>query len=468
MLQSLRNIWDVPDLRKRVLFTLGLLAVYRLGNHIPTPGINAKALIDFFEQNRSNWFGLVDMFSGGNLSRVTVFALGIMPYISASIILQLLTVVWPYLEKLSKEGELGRRKITQYTRYGTVLLSIVQSLGISVYLEKMTVAQQFKIVESPGIAFKLMTVLTLTTGTAFIMWLGEQITERGIGNGMSLLIFAGIVVGFPRGVLDSVQKISRGELGLITALLLVAMMVLVVAAIVFVERGQRRITVQYAKRVVGRRMYGGQSTHLPLRVNTSGVIPVIFASSIIAFPQTIASWWSAQNPWMQAVSEQLKWGMPLYNLLYVTFIIFFCYFYTAIVFNPDDVAENMRKYGGFVPGIRPGKRTAEYLDHILGRITFGGAIYLALIAILPEFLITGFKVAPIPYIGPGLDAFLTNNNLEWVTEGLGLNFYFGGTSLLIIVGVAMDTVAQVEAQLIMRHYEGFSGPGKGRRIRGRR
>jgi preprotein translocase subunit SecY len=468
MLQSLRNIWDIPDLRKRVLFTLGLLAVYRLGNHVPTPGINAKALIDFFEQNRSNWFGLVDMFSGGNLSRVTVFALGIMPYISASIILQLLTVVWPYLEKLSKEGELGRRKITQYTRYGTVLLSIVQSLGIAVYLEKMTLGQQFQIVASPGIAFKAMTVLTLTTGTAFIMWLGEQITERGIGNGMSLLIFAGIVVGFPRGVIDSVQRIARGELGLLTAILLIVMMVLVVGAIVFVERGQRRITVQYAKRVVGRRMYGGQSTHLPLRVNTSGVIPVIFASSIIAFPQTIASWWSANNPWMQSVSEQLKWGMPLYNLLYVAFIIFFCYFYTAIVFNPDDVAENMRKYGGFVPGIRPGKRTAEYLDHILGRITFGGAIYLALIAILPEFLITGFKVAPIPYFGPIVDAFLTNNNLSWVTEGLGLNFYFGGTSLLIIVGVAMDTVAQVEAQLIMRHYDGFSGPGKGRRIRGRR
>jgi preprotein translocase subunit SecY len=468
MLQSLRNIWDIPDLRKRVLFTLGLLAVYRLGNHVPTPGINAAALIDFFEQNRANWFGLVDMFSGGNLSRVTVFALGIMPYISASIILQLLTVVWPYLEKLSKEGELGRRKITQYTRYGTVVLSVVQSLGIAVYLERMTVGQQFQIVESPGIGFKMMTVLTLTTGTAFIMWLGEQITERGIGNGMSLLIFAGIVVGFPGAVIDSVQKIASGELGLLTALLLVAMMVLVVAAIVFVERGQRRITVQYAKRVVGRRMYGGQSTHLPLRVNTSGVIPVIFASSIIAFPQTVASWWAADNPWMQSVSEQLQWGMPLYNLLYVAFIIFFCYFYTAIVFNPDDVAENMRKYGGFVPGIRPGKRTAEYLDHILGRITFGGAIYLALIAILPEFLITGFKVAPLPVIGPGFDAFLTNNNLGWVTEGLGLNFYFGGTSLLIIVGVAMDTVAQVEAQLIMRHYEGFSGPGKGRRIRGRR
>jgi preprotein translocase subunit SecY len=300
------------------------------------------------------------------------------------------------------------------------------------------------------------------------MWLGEQITERGIGNGMSLIIFAGIVVGFPRGLLDTVQRIARGELGLITSILLVAMMVLVIAVIVFVERGQRRITVQYAKRVVGRRMYGGQSTHLPLRVNTSGVIPVIFASSIIAFPQTIASFFEANNPWMQAVSEQLRWGMPLYNLLYVTFIIFFCYFYTSIVFNPDDVAENMRKYGGFVPGIRPGKRTAEYLDHILGRITFGGAIYLALIALLPEFLIAGFRVDPIPVIGPPLDTFLSDNNLDWVTQGLGLNFYFGGTSLLIIVGVAMDTVAQVEAQLIMRHYDGFSGPGKGRRIRGRR
>ena len=468
MLQSLRNIWDIPDLRKRVLFTLGLLAVYRLGSHVPTPGINARALIDFFEQNRANWFGLVDMFSGGNLAKVTVFALGIMPYISASIILQLLTVVWPYLEKLSKEGELGRRKITQYTRYGTVILSIVQSLGIAVYLERMTLSQSFRIVENPGFAFKLMTVLTLTTGTAFIMWLGEQITERGIGNGMSLIIFAGIVVGFPRGMLDTVQKVQRNELSLVTALVLVALMVAVVAAIVFVERGQRRITVQYAKRVVGRRMYGGQSTHLPLRVNTSGVIPVIFASSIIAFPQTIASYFQANNPWMQNVSEALTWGMPLYNLLYVAFIIFFCYFYTAIVFNPDDVAENMRKYGGFIPGIRPGKRTAEYLDHILGRITFGGAIYLAVIALLPEFLITGFKVAPIPVIGPGLDQFFTENNLGWITEGLGLNFYFGGTSLLIIVGVAMDTVAQVEAQLVMRHYDGFSGPGKGRRIRGRR
>jgi preprotein translocase subunit SecY len=467
MLQSLRNIWDIPDLRKRVLFTLGLLAVFRLGGHIPTPGINARSLVDFFEQNKGNWFGLVDMFSGGNLAQVTIFALGIMPYISASIILQLLTVVWPYLEKLSKEGELGRRKITQYTRYGTVLLSIVQGLGISVYLERLTLSGNFKIVDDPGLAFKLMTVLTLTTGTAFVMWLGEQITDRGIGNGMSLLIFAGIVVGFPHGVLEVVQQVGRGELGLLQTLLLIAMMVVVVGVIVFVERGQRRITVQYAKRVVGRRMYGGQSTHLPLRVNTAGVIPVIFASSIIAFPQTIAQFFQADNPWMQAVSEQLRWGMPLYNLLYVTFIIFFCYFYTSIVFNPDDVAENMRKYGGFIPGIRPGKKTAEHLDHILGRITFGGALYLALIALLPEFLITGFHVAPIPVVGPSLDLFLSDNGLGWVTEGLGLNFYFGGTSLLIVVGVAMDTVAQVEAQLIMRHYDGFGGPG-GRRIRGRR
>jgi preprotein translocase subunit SecY len=468
MLQSLRNIWDIPDLRKRVLFTLGLLAVYRFGNHIPTPGINATALIQFFEENRGNWLGLVDMFSGGNLAKVTVFALGIMPYISASIILQLLTVVWPFLEKLSKEGEMGRRKITQYTRYGTVLLAIVQSIGIAVYLERMTLTGDFRIVDNPGLGFKFMTVLTLTTGTAFIMWLGEQITERGVGNGMSLLIFAGIVVGFPGAVIETVNKIRSGELGLITALVLVALMLVVIAAIVFVERGQRRITVQYAKRVVGRRMYGGQSTHLPLRVNTSGVIPVIFASSIIAFPQTILSMISVQNEWLTGLTEQLRWGMPLYNLLYVTFIIFFCYFYTAIVFNPDDVAENMRKYGGFIPGIRPGKRTAEYLDHILGRITFGGAIYLALIALLPEFLITGFKVAPIPVIGPGLDVFLTENNLGWITEGLGLTFYFGGTSLLIVVGVAMDTVSQIEAQLVMRHYDGFSGPGKGRRIRGRR
>jgi preprotein translocase subunit SecY len=467
MLQSLRNIWDIPDLRKRVLFTLGLLAVYRLGNVIPTPGVNATALIDFFEQNRGNWFGLVDMFSGGNLSKVTIFALGIMPYISASIILQLLTVVWPFLEKLSKEGELGRRKITQYTRYGTVFLSIIQSYAIGAYLERLTISGNLKVVEHPGFAFKMMTMLTLTTGTAFIMWLGEQMTDRGIGNGMSLIIFAGIVAGFPRGVLGTIEKVRSDSLSIFGVALLVAVMVLVIAAVVFVERGQRRITVQYAKRVVGRRMYGGQSTHLPLRVNTSGVIPVIFASSIIMFPLTVADMFKENNAWLASLSENLRMGMPLYNVLYVTFIIFFCYFYTAIVFNPDDVAEGMRKHGGFIPGIRPGKRTAEYLEYILDRITFGGAIYLALIALLPEFLMSGFKVAPIPMIGPWLDTFFNDNGLDWITSGLNLGYIFGGTSLLIVVGVAMDTVAQVEAQLIMRHYDGFSGKG-GRRVRGRR
>jgi preprotein translocase subunit SecY len=461
MLQSIKNIWEVADLRKRVLFTLGLLAVYRLGSHIPTPGINASALMEFFERNQANWFGLVDMFSGGNMRQVTIFALGIMPYISASIILQLLTVVWPFLEKLSKEGELGRRKITQYTRYGTILLSVVQSLGIAIFLE-----HQKGMVANPGFGFKLLTVLTLTTGTTFIMWLGEQITDRGIGNGMSLIIFAGIVVGFPPGVIKTFEKVRSGDLGIIVAALLVIMMFAVIAAIVYVERGQRKIPVQYAKRVVGRRMYGGQSTHLPLRVNTSGVMPVIFAASIIGIPQMLAQAFENKITWLQAAQEQLRWGMPLYNLLYITFIIFFCYFYTAIVFNPDDVAENMRKYGGFVPGIRPGKKTSEFLDFILSRITFGGAIYLALVALLPEFLMAGFKVAPIPVIGPWLDNVLTNNGLGWITEGFHLDFYFGGTSLLIVVGVAMDTVAQIEAQLVMRHYEGFGTSG--RRVRGRR
>src|SRR6266542_1847063 len=464
MLQSLRNIWDIPDLRKRVLFTLGLLAVYRLGNHVPTPGINAKALIDFFEQNRANWFGLVDMFSGGNLSRVTVFALGIMPYISASIILQLLTVVWPYLEKLSKEGELGRRKITQYTRYGTIVLSVVQALGIAIFLERQTkIAGGLPLVYHAGIAFRMMTVLTLTTGTCLVMWLGEQITERGIGNGMSLIIYSGIVVGLPRAVLQTFQQMSTGQIGLIQILILMVVMALVVAAIVFVERGHRRVTVQYAKRVVGRRMYGGSSTHIPLKVNTGGVIPVIFASSILAFPATFAQMIKegGRFGWLKTPIEQIAPGMPLHDLLYVIGIIFFCYFYTAIIFNPDDVAENMRKYGGFIPGIRPGKRTAEYIDTILTRITLVGAVYLAVVALLPQFLISGFKVAPIPFIGEWLDRYIP----QFVTQGMGVQFYFGGTSLLIIVGVAMDTVQQVESQLIMRHYDGFM---KKTRIRGRR
>src|SRR4051794_10389754 len=457
---SLKNIFAVSELRNRVLFTLGLLGVYRIGHRITVPGVNIGALSELANQMQNQMFGLYDMFSGGNLSKVTIFALGIMPYISASIILQLLTVVWPYLEKLSKEGELGRRKITQYTRYGTIFLSIVQAAGIAIFLERQTnVTGGLPLVFHPGLGFRLMTVLTLTTGSCFVMWLGEQITERGIGNGMSLIIYAGIVVGFPRAVLQTVDQIKTGQLGPIAMLLLCVVMALVVAAIIFVERGHRRVVVQYAKRVVGRRMYGGSSTHIPLKVNTGGVIPVIFASSILAFPATIAGMF--KGGLAESLTQQLGPGMPLYVLLYIAGIIFFTYFYTAIVFNPDDVAENMRKYGGFVPGIRPGKRTAEYIDTILTRITLAGAIYLALIAILPQFLISGFKVAPIPFIGGWLDA----NLPRFFTEGLGLQFFFGGTSLLIVVGVAMDTVQQVESQLIMRHYDGFM---KKSRIRGRR
>jgi preprotein translocase subunit SecY len=461
MVESLKNIFAIPDLRNRVLFTLGLLGVYRIGNHIPTPGVNTEALALLAEQTRNTMFGLYDMFTGGNLSRITIFALGIMPYISASIILQLLTVVWPYLERLSKEGELGRRKITQYTRYGTIALSVVQAMGIAIFLERQTnIAGGLPLVYDPGWAFRFMVVLTLTTGTCFIMWLGEQITERGIGNGMSLIIYAGIVVGLPRAVLSTLDQLRTGQIGPLRLLILLVVFVLVIAAVVFIERGHRRVTVQYAKRVVGRRMYGGSSTHIPLKVNTGGVIPVIFASSLLALPATFAGAFAAGS-WGDAVVRQLSWGMPLYNLLYVTGIIFFAYFYTAIIFNPDDVAENMRKYGGFIPGIRPGKRTAEYIDTILARITLVGAVYLAIIAILPEFLITGFKVAPIPFVGEQLDALLP----RFVTEGLGVTFFFGGTSLLIIVGVAMDTVNQVESQLIMRHYDGFM---KKTRIRGRR
>jgi preprotein translocase subunit SecY len=454
VIDAVKNIFNVPDLRKRILFMLGLLGVYRIGAFIPTPGIDATALEQFFLNNQGTVFGFLDMFSGGNFRRLTIFALGIMPYITASIILQLLTVVWPYLEKLSKEGELGRRKITTYTRYLTVVLASVQSLGIGLALERSG-----SFVINPGIGFLLMTMLTLTTGTAFIMWLGEQITERGIGNGMSLIIFAGIVVGLPQAGLDIYQKIATNEWSVFRLIILLAFMVVVVAFVVLVERGQRRISVQYAKRVVGRRVLGGQSTHLPLRVNTGGVIPVIFASSILTFPQTFGI--VSQNSYLQAITNALRVGEPMYNLLYVGGIIFFCYFYTSIVFNPNEVADNMRKYGGFIPGIRPGKRTADYINSILTRITLVGALYLALIAIIPEFMLVGFHVQSIPFIGPRLDQILP----VFITTGLNTNFYFGGTSLLIVVGVAMDTVQQVESQLIMRHYDGFL---KKTRVRGRR
>jgi preprotein translocase subunit SecY len=458
---SLRNLFAIPDLRNRVLFTLGMLAVYRVGSHIPTPGVNPQALAELSRQLQNTMFGLYDMFTGGQLSQITIFALGVMPYISASIILQLLTVVWPYLERLSKEGELGRRKITQYTRYLTLVLAIVQSLGIAIWLERNTeLAGGLPLVYETGWGFRLLCVLTLTTGTMFIMWLGEQITERGVGNGMSLIIFAGIVVFLPRSVMQTFEMMETGQITLIRMLILGVLMVGVVAAIIYVERGHRRITVQYAKRVVGRRQYGGTSTHIPLKVNTGGVIPVIFASSILAFPATLAPMFG-QGGWGEAVVRQLNFNMPLYNLLYVALILFFAYFYTAIIFNPDDVAENMRKYGGFIPGIRPGKRTAEHIDTILARITLVGAVYLALVALLPNFLIGGFNVEPLPVIGQTLDA----NLPQWFTQGLGVPFYFGGTSLLIVVGVAMDTVNQVESQLIMRHYDGFM---KKTRIRGRR
>lgn len=459
MIESLRNIFSIPDLRKRVLFTFLLLAVYRLGSFIPTPGVDPLAIAEFTNQAKGTILGFLNLFSGGALGRMTIFALGIMPYISASIILQLLTVVWPYLEKLSKEGEMGRKKITQWTRYGTVLISLIQSLGISFFLEKTSAPGGLALVPHPGWGFRLLAVLTLTTGCAFVMWLGEQITERGVGNGISLIIFAGIVVGLPHALITTFEDLRTGSMSIITALLFIVFAVVVVGAIVLMERAQRRIPVQYAKRVVGRKMYGGQSTYLPLRLNTGGVIPVIFAASILSFPQSIGQ--MIDNPVVAQITRALGWGEPLYNLVYFVSIIFFCYFYTSIIFNPQDTAENMRKYGGFIPGIRPGQRTGDFIDMVLTRITLVGAIYLALVAILPEILITGFKVATIPFIGGPLDAFLP----RWFTEGLGVKFYFGGTSLLIVVGVAMDTVQQIEAQMVMRHYDGFV---KGRRMRGRR
>jgi len=463
-LNSIKNIASIPDLRKRVLFMLAMLAVYRIGAFVQTPGINHRALEALFSQAGNTIFGFLDIFSGGNLRRFSIFALGIMPYITASIILQLATVVVPYLEKLSKEGELGRKKITQYTRYLTVVLTLFQGFMTAVALEKSgTTGGGAGIVLNPGWGFRFMVMITLTTGTAFIMWVGEQITERGIGNGISLIIFAGIVVGLPNAILAIIQNVQSRTWSLFTVFLLLIVMIATVAAVVFVERGQRKIPVQYAKRVVGRRVFGGQATHLPLRVNSGGVIPVIFAASIVSIPSTLGVVFP--QTFLRNLSLQLAQGMPLYNVLYIAGIIFFCFFYVSIIFNPMEVADNIRKYGGYIPGIRPGKRTAEYIDRILSRLTAAGAVYLVLVCLLPEFLITGFKVQPLPWIGPPLDNWLTTVGMSWVTTGLGVTFYFGGTSLLIVVGVAMDTVQQIESQLIMRHYDGFLKKG---RIRGRR
>jgi preprotein translocase subunit SecY len=436
VLEGFTNASRLPDLRKRIGFTAAALAVYRLGCAVPTPGIDGQALAQFFAEARNNILGLVNLFSGGALERFSIFALGIMPYISSSIILQLLTVVIPYLEKLSKEGEVGRRKITQYTRYGTVVLALVQSFFIAMGLETIQAPGGGGVVFAPGWSFRIMTVITLTTGTAFIMWLGEQVTERGIGNGISMIIFAGIVANLPSAIVTTLEFVRQGELSIFVAALMAVLMVIVVAAIIFMERGQRRIPVQYAKRVVGRRMYSGQSSHLPLKVNTAGVIPPIFASSILLFPGTIASMFT-NSAAAQFISTALAPGSWLYNIVDIGLIVFFCYFYTAVTFNPTDVSDNLKKFGGYIPGIRPGQRTADYIDRILVRITLVGALYVAAVCVLPSILISQFRVP----------------------------FYFGGTALLIVVGVALDTIAAMETHMISRSYEGFMKRG---RIRGRR
>jgi preprotein translocase subunit SecY len=433
ILNSIRNIFKIPELKNRVLFTLAMLAIYRISAHIPTPGINGAELSKFLLNSAAgSMMGFFDLFSGGALSQMTIMALGIMPYISASIIFQLLTVVIPSLGKLAKEGEAGRKKITQYTRYATVAISAVQALGIAIGLEGMN---QGQFVDNPGWSFRLLTMITLTSGTAFLMWLGEQITERGIGNGISLIIFAGIVARFPEAIVQTIGLVRVGELHLLLLILLVVVMVLVIAGIIYIERGQRKIPVQYAKRIVGKKMFGGQTTHLPLKINTAGVIPPIFASSIIMFPATIAGFIAI--PWVQDIAKMLTFGSILHSVLYVSMIVFFAYFYTAVIFNPVDIAENLQKHGGFIPGIRPGPKTSDYIYRVLTRLTFVGAIYLSIVCILPEILISRLNVP----------------------------FYFGGTSLLIAVGVALDTVSQIESHLVTRSYEGFLKRG---RIKGRR
>ncbi|HUT03650.1 MAG TPA: preprotein translocase subunit SecY [bacterium] len=459
MLEKIQNMFKIPELRRRILFTLALLAVYRLGCHLPTPGIDAAALAQFFESQQGTLLSMVDLFSGGALRKLTVFALGIMPYISASIILQLLIVVIPSLEKLSKEGEAGKKKITMYTRYGTAVLSMLQGFGIGMWLEKMKSPSGAPIVIHPGLGFKLLAMITLTAGTAFIMWLGEQISERGIGNGISLIIFAGIIARLPAAIGQTLSQVFQGELKIYTIIILVVLMVGVVALVVVLQQAQRRLPIQHAKRVIGRRLYGGQTTYLPLRVNTAGVIPVIFASSIIMFPATAAGIFGAS--FLEPVVAQLTPGRLLYNVLYVTAIIFFAYFYTSIIFNPTDVADNLRKSGANIPGKRAGKVTAEYINQVLSRLTFGGGVFLAGVSVLPAVLVYGIPIADIPLIGERI--------VDWFpyyfTHGLSVPFWFGGTALLIVVGVALDTVQQIEAQMVMRHYDGFVKKG---RIRGRR
>jgi len=458
-LNAVRNLFKVSDLRKRVLFTLMMLVVYRTGIHIPVPGVDRDALANLWGQ-LGGMFGVLDLFSGGNLRRISIFALGIMPYITASIILQLMTSIdFMGLKKVQEEGEVGRRKITQYTRYLTVILCLVQGIGISFWLQRQA-SSGGPLVPGSGIGFIFISTLTLMTGTMFIMWIGEQITERGVGNGISLLIFAGIVVNVPNGVQQLLARVTD-PLSAIGVIALVVVMILAIAGIVFVERATRKVPTNHTRRMVGRQMVATAASHLPLKVNIAGVIPVIFASSVLAIPQTLLTFgnWG----WLQMVNRWLGGGHPVYETLFIALIVIFAFFYVSIVFNADEVAENLRKQGAFIPGIRPGKRTGDYLNSILVRLTTVGAIYLVVVCLIPQFIISGFKVQYLPLVGPWFDAILP----EWVMTGLGYTFYFGGTSLLIVVGVAMDTISQVEAQLVMRHYDGFLGP-RGGRLRGRR
>ncbi|NCO24481.1 MAG: preprotein translocase subunit SecY [bacterium] len=419
MLETLRNLFKIPDLKKRLYFTLGMLVVVRLGSHLPLPGVNKEALTNLFAQG--GILGFFDLFAGGALSRFSVFALGIMPYINASIIMQLLTAVVPTLEQWAKEGEEGRDKITKITRYSTVFLAIVQAFGISVWLQNMGVLM------ISGFSFRFLLLITLTAGTCFLMWLGEQITDFGIGNGISIIIFAGIIAQIPSQLTQTIKLLQVGEINIISLLSLIIIGIIVVGGVIAIQQGQRRIPVQYAKRVIGRKMYGGQSTHIPLRVNQAGVIPIIFASAFLLFPATIAQFF--QNiTFMKSMAAALSPGQPLYLVLYSILIILSTFFYTAITFNPINLADNMKKYGGFIPGIRPGKNTSVFIDHIMTRITLSGAIFLTIIAILPNILI----------------------EITGITT-----FYFGGTSILIMVGVALETIQQIESQLLMRHYEGF-------------
>jgi preprotein translocase subunit SecY len=465
---AVRNMFMVPDLRRRIFFTLGLLAIYRVGAHVTAPGINREQLKRVWSEVGGTLLGVLDLFSGGNFSTISVFALGVTPYITASIILQLMTVVSPNLKKLQEEGEVGRAKINQYTRYLTVGLCAIQTTFVAKWLQSNGVGD-------PGYGFLLTTVLTLTTGTIFVMWLGEQITERGIGNGISLLIFAGIVIGLPQGISQVFQRVTSGNVtAVIGVLAMIAILVALIAFIVLVESARRKVAISYAKRHVGRQLVGGQQTHMPLKINMGGVIPVIFASSVLAMPQTVLQFVSFDpnnpNSWQSRVHSffnQFHGGDPYYEIVFVSLILFFTFFYISIVFNVEEVADNLRKHGGFIPGIRPGKNTAEHLNTILTRLTVVGALYLAFVAVIPQIMLTGFKVARIPFFGPALDAFVsTTPGLGWVPTGMGYQFYFGGTSLLILVGVAMDTCAQIEAQLVMRNYEGFLGSGG--RLRGRR